>query len=180
MRIHVEQIEAAPKTLAYAEEIGDLNQRLAAGPHDLEVRPPLAVDLTYYRAGLDCVFEGTLAGSGEATCARCAEAFTLPLATRFRVILSPRAVMDQENRELSCEDLGFGFYDGDEIDVTNLVHEHVLLALPTRLLCAESCRGLCPQCGTNLNLATCDCAASPTPLRLAVLRDLVQARRGQN
>jgi uncharacterized protein len=88
--------------------------------------------------------------------------------------------METESRELGCDDLGFGFYDGDEIDVTALVHEHALLALPTRLLCAEACRGLCPQCGANLNVAACDCSAQPTPPRLAVLRDLVQARRGQN
>ena len=180
MRIPVEQIEAAPKTLAYAEEAADLNQRLDAGPHDLRVRDPLAVELTYYRAGLDVVFEGTLAGTGDATCARCAETFTLPLGTRFRVILSPRAVMEETNRELSCDDLGFGFYDGDKIEVTALVHEHALLALPTRLLCAEACRGLCSECGANLNLAACECGTRVTPPRLAVLRDLVQARRGQN
>jgi uncharacterized protein len=180
MRIRVEQIEAAPKTLAYAEETDDLNRRLDAGPHDLRVPGPLAVELTYYRAGLDIVFEGTLDAAGEATCARCAEAFALPLASRFRVILTPRAAMAHANRELTCDDLGHGFYEGDEIDVTALVHEHALLAVPTRLLCAESCQGLCPQCGANLNVATCACATRATPPRLAVLRDLVQARRGRN
>jgi uncharacterized protein len=180
MRIPVEQIEAAPKHLQYAEDAAELNHRLNAGPHDLEVRDPLAVDLTYYRAGLDVVFEGSIDASGAAVCARCAEGFSLPLSTEFRVVLCPRAVMEQENRELGCDDLGIGFYDGDQIDVTALVHEHALLALPTRLLCAEACRGLCPQCGANLNVAACDCSAQPTPPRLAVLRDLVQARRGQN
>src|SRR5262245_30884928 len=173
MRIPVEQIEAAPKHLQYAEDAAELNHRLDAGPHDLEVRDPLAVDLTYYRAGLDVVFEGSIDASGQAVCARCAEAFSLPLSTKFRVVLSPRAVMEEESRELGCD-------DGDEIDVTGLVHEHALLALPTRLLCAEACRGLCPQCGANLNVAACECSAQPTPPRLAVLRDLVQARRGQN
>lgn len=180
MRIPVEQIEAAPKHLQYAEDAAELNHRLDAGPHDLEVRDPLAVDLTYYRAGLDVVFEGSIDASGQAVCARCAEAFSWPLSTKFRMILSPRVVMEQESVELSCDDLGFGFYDGDEIDVTALVQEQALLALPTRLLCAEACRGLCPQCGANLNVAACECSAQPTPPRLAVLRDLVQARRGQN
>ncbi|HWP66345.1 MAG TPA: DUF177 domain-containing protein [Candidatus Limnocylindria bacterium] len=180
MRIPVEQIEAAPKHLAYAEESAELNHRLDAGPHDLTVRGPLAVDLTYYRAGLDVVFEGTIDGAGDAVCARCAEAFSLPLSSRFRVVLSPRAVMEQDSQELTADDLGFGFYDGDEIEVTALVHEHALLSLPTRLLCADACRGLCPQCGANLNVAACACSTEPQPPRLAVLRDLVQARRGQN
>lgn len=180
MRIRVEQIEAAPKTLAYAEETAELNRCLDAGPHDLRVPGSLAVELVYYRAGLDVVFEGKLAATGEATCARCAEVFTLPLATRFRVILTPRAVMEDAGPELTCDDLGLGFYDGDEIDVTALVHEHALLAVPTRLLCAETCRGLCPQCGINLNVAACTCATQATPPRLAVLRDLVQARRDRD
>jgi uncharacterized protein len=180
MRIPVEQIEAAPKALVYQEDAAGLNQRLEAGPHDLLVATPLAVDLTYYRAGLDVVFEGTVAGSGEATCARCAETFPLPLGTRFRIILSPRAVMGQENQELAWDDLGLGFYDGDSIDVTSLVHEHALLALPIRLLCTEECRGLCAHCGSNLNVTTCGCATTVGSPRLAVLHDLVQARRGQN
>ena len=180
MRIRVEQIEAAPKTLAYAEETADLNRRLDAGPHDLRLPGPVAVELTYYRAGLDIVFEGTLAATGEATCARCAEPFTLPLATRFRVILTPRAALATTSPELTCDDLGVAFYEGDEIDVTALVHEHALLAVPTRLLCAEACQGLCPQCGANLNVAACGCATRATPPRLAVLGDLVQARRGGN
>ena len=115
MRIPVEHIEAAPKTLAYAETVDALNQQLEAGPHDLLLRAPLTVALTYYRAGLDVVFEGSITGAGEAVCARCAEGFELPLATRFRVVLSPRVVMEQDNRELTCDDLGFGFYEGDEI-----------------------------------------------------------------
>lgn len=180
MRIPVEQIEAAPKTLGYAEDVERLNQRLAAGPHDLEVVGPLAVDLTYYRAGLDVVFGGTIGGPVRATCARCAEAFTFPLTTQLNVILSPRVATGQESAELTCDDLGLGYYDGDEIDVSELVHEQTLLALPTQLLCDERCRGLCPQCGANLNLVACGCAERAPQPRLAVLRDLVQARRGSN
>lgn len=180
MRVPVEQIQAAPKVLAYAEDVGTLNDRLDAGPHDVRAAEPLAVDLTYYRAGLDVVFEGTVACPVQATCARCAEAFVEPLSTAFRMILSPRAVMEQENRELSCDDLGYGFFDGDEIDVTALVHEQAILALPTRWLCTEECRGLCVHCGANLNLAPCQCPSSSDRPRLAVLHDLVQARRGQN
>lgn len=180
MRVPVEQIEAAPKSLAYAEDVGALNQRLEAGPHDVRVRDPLAVDLAYYRAGLDVVFEGTVAAPTEAVCARCAEPFDYPLATKFRIVLTPRVALDQESKELTCDDLGYGAYDGDEIDVTALVHEHAILALPTRLLCSEGCRGLCGQCGANLNLGACGCAGTTDRPRLAVLHDLVQTRRGHN
>jgi len=60
-------------------------------------------------------------------------------------------------------------YEGDEIDLTPLVHEQIILALPTRPLCGESCRGLCPRCGANLNAGACGCPAAPPDPRLAVL-----------
>lgn len=180
MRIPVEQVQSAPTVLTYSEEVGELNQRLAAGPHDVQLEADLVVDLTYYRAEGDVVVEGALAAPVQATCARCAEPFGLPFRTRFRVISSPRAAMDRESRELSCDDLGLAFYEGDEIDVTAFVHEYVLLAMPTRPLCDEACRGLCVRCGTNLNLTTCDCPGVAERPRFAVLHDLVQARRGQN
>jgi uncharacterized protein len=180
MRVPVEQIEAAPKALAYAEDVDELNRRLEAGPHDLQVGEPLAVELTYYRAGLDVVFEGSVQGPAQATCARCAEPFSQPVDARFRVILCPRVVMDTDSQELTCDDLGLGFFEGDEIDVTALVHEHAILSLPTRSLCSEECRGLCARCGANLNVAPCACAHETERPRLAVIRDLVQARRGQN
>ena len=179
MRIPVEQIQAAPKAIAYVEEGAALDQRLAGGAHDVRVPEGLAVDVAYYRAGLDVVFEGRLRGTIEATCARCAEPFPHPLETRFRVVLTPRAAASEDDGELSCEDLGFGFYEGDEIDLTALVQEHAILALPTRPLCRDDCRGLCARCGTNLNLATCGCDTQAERPRLAVLHDLVQARRGR-
>ena len=51
-----------------------------------------------------------------------------------------------------------------------------MLALPTRPLCGEECRGLCPRCGANLNAGPCGCPASVTGGRLAVLQTLLRER----
>ena len=51
-----------------------------------------------------------------------------------------------------------------------------MLALPTRPLCGEECRGLCPRCGANLNAGPCGCPASATGPRLAVLQTLLRER----
>jgi uncharacterized protein len=56
--------------------------------------------------------------------------------------------------------------------VTRLVYEQVFLALPTRPLCDEECRGLCPQCGVNRNAGQCSCTVDAGDPRLAVLRGL--------
>jgi uncharacterized protein len=54
-------------------------------------------------------------------------------------------------------------YSDDTIDLEPMVRDAVLLELPLAPLCAEDCRGLCPTCGTNWNVATCECAAPVDP-----------------
>ena len=84
----------------------------------------------------------------EGVCARCLETFSLPLATPFEFVLT-RAQPHEASQELHTEDLAFSFYSGDEIDLTPLVGEQAILALPTRAVCREECRGLCPSCGAQ-------------------------------
>ena len=109
-----------------------------------------------------------------ASCARCAEEFVTPSTRGFRYILVPRALANGSDER--GDDLEFSVYDGDEVDLTPLVQEQVLLALPTRPLCKEDCRGLCPQCGINLNEHQCDCRSDQLEPRLAVLRTLKLSR----
>lgn len=174
MKVALDQIKAAPTALQYHEAAQALDARLhegTSGGDDFRFPEGLDADLVHYRAGLDVVFEGTLRGDGEGTCGRCLEAYRFPLAQPMRVVLAPRATAGAGEGD---DDLGLGFYDGEEIDVTGLVVEHAILALPTIPLCAESCRGLCPQCGANRNLRPCACVidSGPRSRGLAALANL--------
>jgi uncharacterized metal-binding protein YceD (DUF177 family) len=60
------------------------------------------------------------------------------------------------------------------IDVNDDVRQTVFLAVPLKLLCSESCKGLCPQCGINLNMGTCACTDDPADGRWEKLRSLVR------
>lgn len=98
-------------------------------------------------------------------CDRCGETFVLPHAVSFSLNLAPRREFIAEMRtkgdkeiELKAEDLEFGFYDQDEVDLGRIVGEQLVLGLPLRFLCRDDCRGLCPRCGTNLNEKTCACS----------------------
>ena len=75
-------------------------------------------------------------------------------------------------RQLSEDDLALSFYSGEEIDLAPLFTEQVILTLPTRALCREDCKGLCPRCGVNRNHETCECVEREPDPRLAVLRNL--------
>ncbi len=63
-------------------------------------------------------------------------------------------------------------FANDEIDLRQLMEEQFYLSLPMKPLCKDDCKGLCANCGTNLNKATCDCNTQWEDPRLAALRDL--------
>ena len=171
MKILVKDILAVPAELDWTEPVGELNALLGEGRGDYEFAPPLAVHLSHSRAGLDLFFAGRVEGRATASCARCLDRFPLVLAKDFSLVLTPEAQLEGEIA-LAPADLAQSFYSGPEVDMTPLVHEQVLLALPTRPLCAEECRGLCPQCGVNRNTGACQCTVETGDPRLAVLRTL--------
>jgi uncharacterized protein len=68
-------------------------------------------------------------------------------------------------------DLDFAVYENEQIDIDEMVLEQLELELPSRVLCSEDCRGLCPQCGADLNVEQCDCKAPIDP-RWQALADI--------
>src|SRR4029077_14778902 len=88
----------------------------------------------------------------------------------FRYVLAPRSIGDDHDGDLRAEDLEFSLYEGEEVNLTPLIREQMLLALPTRPMCREDCRGLCPQCGANLNERDCGCDRETVQGRFADAR----------
>jgi len=119
---------------------------------------------------------GHLTGEVEVACGRCLEPFTLPVASDFDLRYVPRTEnVGEGEREVEEDDLATAFYDDDQIDLTHLIMEQFQLALPMKALCSNTCKGLCPQCGTNLNTGSCDCSVKWEDPRLAALKALKRA-----
>jgi uncharacterized protein len=170
--LRIDEITAEAREISFLQPEDEVNRRLAQGPvREFRVGGPIAVDLSYYRAGMELFFEGRLNAPLLASCARCAEEFSASGARPFRFVLAPRAAGDGDGR-LRTEDLEFSLYDGYQIDLAPLVAEQLILALPSRALCRDDCEGLCPNCGTNRNLHRCACEPRLHDPRLAVLRTL--------
>jgi uncharacterized protein len=109
----------------------------------------------------------------EATCSRCLEPFPIPVAADFDLRYQPHTQNTGEGEaEIEEDDLTTAFYSDDEIDLGQLMREQFYLALPMKPLCAEDCRGLCPECGTNLNRDSCACTHQWEDARFAVLKTL--------
>ena len=172
MKLRIEDIRAQVKELNFPEPQAEINRVLERGPvREYHVEGPLEVRISYYRAGMDLFFEGRLDAHLTVLCARCAEEFPTTYRRDFRFVLTPQAA-DGARGDLALEDLELSTYNGEEVDLSPLIREQFLLALPTRPLCGEECRGLCPQCGVNLNLVACDCGRNHPDPRLEALRSL--------
>ena len=116
---------------------------------------------------------GTVKTELELPCSRCLEPYRMRIDAPFdlRYLPATEASADAE-REIEEEDLETSYYRDDQIDLNELLREQFYLALPMKPLCQDACKGLCAQCGTNLNTGTCDCAGEWVDPRLAALRDL--------
>ncbi len=172
MKLSIFDIEEVAKELTYDESTTSLNDVLAHGQVcDYSFAVPASVRVTYYRAGQELFFQGHITGGVIGQCARCLEEYEFSLEKDFTVVLVPKRT-PAEDAELNEEDLDLSFYEGEQVDLSPLVQEQILLSLPTRPLCRESCKGLCPQCGVNLNSETCSCTRTVEDPRLAVLRNL--------
>lgn len=174
MKIPIDEITQSAKEIHFAERIEDLNGIYTKGePRDYEFPESLEVDLVYYRSGVDIFFQGSFAAQFEGRCSRCLEEYPFTIDKEFDLVLTPDpSVADRPNGELSRSDLGLSTYSSEEINLAPLIKEQVLLALPTRPLCQESCRGLCGSCGANLNVESCGCFSSTADPRMAVFRTL--------
>ena len=109
----------------------------------------------------------------ELPCSRCLEPFRWPVDAQFDLRYQPHSHNAGEGeREVEEDDLTTAFYDHEEIDLGQLMEEQFYLSLPMKPLCAEDCKGLCPQCGKNLNRETCGCSREWEDPRFAALRKL--------
>ena len=103
--------------------------------------------------------QGALTTAGTVECARCLEPFRLPLEARFDLFYAAAEVGSGADPEAEEEAETFAPVVDEQIDLTALVAEQIYLNLPLKPLCGAGCRGLCPSCGVNLNLAACRCGS---------------------
>lgn len=145
----------------------------AIGPDDpfwrntgVELGEPLRVQLDAQLAGRDVIVQGELTSRTTMPCRRCLRPVTVELKEKVALVYRPGLTrVEAEAQEV------FPLPErSDELNLADALREQVVLAVPQYAMCGESCRGLCPQCGTNLNEAQCDCAVTEEDPRWAALR----------
>jgi uncharacterized protein len=136
---------------------------------------PVDLDVDIFKDKEKFRLEGTVRTELELPCSRCLEPFRFPVDASFEQRFLPASEMiGGHEREMQDEDIDISYYRDDRIDLNELLREQFYLALPMKPLCRDDCKGLCAQCGTNLNTGACSCAAGWEDPRLAPLKGLMR------
>jgi uncharacterized protein len=169
MRIELDKLEERGGKFTRLYEANDLPL------DDPEVRliGPAEVSGRLQREGNEVALRGRLKSKLEVVCGRCLRPVELPIAADFSERFV-RAVSwaAEEQHELQAEDLNISVFDGEGIELDDLVREELLLAVPVNVLCREDCQGLCPICGTDRNLNPCQCEVDEIDSRWQKLKEL--------
>lgn len=176
MRIEVESLTGAarPFTHTYRPEEVALGEEEHA-----RLTSEAKVEGAASRKGEEIRLRGKIETEVEVACDRCLAPLRLPLEVEFDTAFIPREAeaVKAENVELLAADLGLSAYEGDAVDLDELVREQITLALPSRRLCREECKGLCERCGADLNAGECDCERGEVDPRWSALADLSKSSK---
>jgi uncharacterized protein len=140
---------------------------------DFRVVAPITLEFDIFKDKLHYRLVGRVQTTLELPCGRCLEPFTTPVDQTFDLRYQPHTENTGVGElEIEEDDLTTAFYENDQIDIGHLLQEQFLLALPMKPLCRDDCKGLCAQCGTNLNAGACGCKHEWEDPRLAELKKL--------
>lgn len=142
---------------------------------DYRVASPVELSMDVERTGGDAYrVTGRASARLEMQCGRCLEPFEIPVDTTFELRYVPATRNAGEGeREIDEDDLTTAYYREGALDVIEMLREQFQLALPMKPLCTEACKGLCPECGTNLNRTDCGHTPKWQDPRLAALQGLL-------
>ena len=151
------------------------------GP-DIRQKSPLAaagqVELIRENRGAREVVEdirlvGKFSTKVEVRCARCLEPVAADVGEAFDLLYRPLGVDAKgDEASISRAETEIGYYQGEGLLLEDVLKEQILLALPVKQVCSAECKGLCPQCGVNLNLESCDCVSTMRDPRWSALEEI--------
>jgi uncharacterized protein len=167
MRIELDSLEGGKGKFAHTyqpEELDLLDERL-------RLTAPASVTGFVKRSGAEVVVSGRFSSIVSVECDRCLKTVELPVSAEFSVdYITGKDYESSQAAELTADDLDVSVFDGESIDVDELVKEQILLSVPDRTLCREDCKGICSSCGADLNAGACNCEQTDIDPRWEALK----------
>lgn len=145
---------------------------------------PVRVRLRATTADETVLIEGTTGSTVRIPCSRCLEPFDLIIETVFSATAAPErpCVIDSDaadDMELVADDMDVIAYSGDSIDLRDEIAQQIIMALPFKPLCRDTCKGLCNRCGIDLNKTACQCQSQDESNPFSVLKNLSFPKKGE-
>ena len=172
MRIELASLEGGKGSFAQAYAPGELvleDERVSL------VEAP-AVSGEIRQKGNRVYVNGKVNAIVQVECDRCLKLVQLPIDSHFKLeYVTAEDYRAQQVAELTEEDLDLSVFDGEALDIDELVKEELLLAIPDQVLCTESCKGICAVCGVNRNSTDCGCETREVDPRWTGLEKLVNS-----
>lgn len=155
------------------DEIGESGYRLSlseskewvrdvvrdVGNSDFTFLDDIAIQIDVFRMDKEFSLRGVITTVLTLPCVRCLEDFAFPLEAQFHYTLCPSGGDEfLPEVEVRRDDLDVVYYKGTDINLVPLLVEQIIVTMPTHPLCGKTCKGICPQCGENLNIRLCKCS----------------------
>ena len=166
MEIDLRDLQEGANEYTWEETPGDLHIE----DPNLRFSGPIRTRSTLFKMGDSLSASGDMDFHLQMECARCLEPFNLGLSAHFNFILQkgrPDSMEGDEDEAIIWLDDKSG-----TIDLGEEVKDYILLEIPISPVCSESCAGLCPICGENLNTGRCACKTEISDPRWEALRAL--------
>ena len=164
MQLELKDIKGGELEQEYSCSLADFPElNLFAEDGGPRFSEPLVFNLRLQKTGKFVEVDGHLDAVVGLTCGRCLQDYEQSLSESFSVTFVPQREDSEtdEERELDADELGLVSYVDETLELRDTLQEQLLLSVPISPLCKRACKGLCPECGANLNLEGCNCTRKP-------------------
>ena len=172
--VKLEDIPEEGLNLKWTEERSSLLGYLENLSHiDFDFEAPLQAEARIQKVGASVFIEGKVGTRLRMQCVRCLKDFSFPLSSDFDLTLHPAGeASSSEETELEEIEMDSNFFEAGEIHLSEIACEQIFLEIPYQPLCQEKCKGLCPTCGKDLNLSSCECVREELTSGFSALKKL--------
>lgn len=175
MKLVIDHIKDIPVTLHINEPV-ETFPLLASmqNVNGCSITGAIQGDITAIREYDNIRVTGRVSAPLALSCSRCLADYNSFVDTSFTIFFRKEtgaAVSAEDELELGEMDLMSSTYSGDEIDLTHEIEEQIVMEIPSKPLCDDDCKGLCHECGIDLNVSGCSCSKEPVRLAFSALKD---------
>ena len=134
-------------------------------------RHDITISGEFWFDGQNYIVMGTVESHGDYECSRCLQPTEHKQLDSFEetFVADPRGRMQADDSDIVP-------FDGEIIDLTELIRDTLIINEPSQVLCQDDCKGLCVRCGANLDVSPCSCESFVVDPRFAALRALLDEK----